>query len=670
MLFGVAVALLYAKSAEGAAGITISLRASDLAYSPLTHLLYATVPSGAQKYANSLAVIDPRTGVIVRSIPIGNAPSKLAISDDARYLYAVYDQTSIKRFDVTTLQADRSFRVPPGLAFGVPDLKVMPGHPDVVAAFLSGIQAIAIFDKGVMRPRMSSDTFGNVIAFSSDTTLWASTTIITPNQVWKYEIDGGGISKVGVGPDFYFSPFDRAIQISSGTIYSSTGNIFDIGQNGYNGIFNTDQRQTSALAIDPLGGRIYFLVPEQFQTSVLAFDLQTLRKVGAVTASGFNDIGADLSTDVMVLCGKVGLAFASREKPTVTILPLSEIKPLTPYVKPAPIPINNSARLITLHTNHVVFDAGRVQIYASIPGTVDNIGNSIMPIDPVLGSVGNPIWVGSEPGSMGLSHDGTWLYTGLDAASTIRRVFLPFQHAENSFRMRVPDVRLNPTGFTSAEDLIGVPLNPDSVLVGHTLVPGSLDFGSDGVIVYDNGVPRPISVPGDFVGGARFLQLAEDGVTAYAIEPSDNSHAFITMRMDSEGVRITSKVFNITGGRHLKCQNGLCFTEGGSIIDANSSSLIGRFDFDFSDFNFAFPTQLVPDVPNGVVYFVGASPFGVQQTVVTAYDINTRKLVSSYAVPGSSGPANDLLFWRGNQLAFNTDTHVVLLPTALLQPTH
>lgn len=665
LLLALAAMLLVPSVAKGAGFVTIPLRARDLAYSSLTGMLYASVPGDAMKYANSLAVIDPRTGSIVTSIPVGTDPSKLAISDDSRYLYVVYDRTSIKRFDLSTQRSDRSFRVTIGSPFDIPDIKVMPGQPDTVAVFLSGIQAIAVIDKGIARPRISNDTFGNVLAFNSDRTLWASTTIVTPNQVWKYTIDSSGISRVGSLPVFYFSPFDRAIQFNNGTIYATTGLVYNLAESGYNGIFNTDNREGSALAIDGNDGRIYFLVLDREEARVQSFDLTTFRQIGAFKASYFGGIGRQFSTNVMTLCGKAGLAFASRETNTVTILSLSAIAPLAPYVRPNPIALNNSPRIIPLPSNHIIYDAGRRVMYADVQGTAGDIGNSVMTLDPFKGSVGESTWVGSEPGKMALSDNGDWLYVGIDAASSLRRVYLPFKHAESRFRLRTYDPVVNPTGFTTAEDIAGLPLSPDSILVGLAAIANNLDVGSDGVRVYDNGVERPLSVPREFSGGARFSQLSEDGVTAYAIEPTENSHAFITMNISQNGVQISSKVFGVAGGRQLKCQSGLCFTEGGLIVDAHASNLIGQFAFDFGNINFASPNQVAPNVANGVVYFVGTNIF-TSQTVVSSYSLNTRALIKSLAVPGATGVATDLIIWGGNQLAFNTPTKIVLLPTALL----
>ena len=69
--------------------IYLSLTAKDLIYDKTRQRLYASVSGGAQ--ANTIAVIDPLTGATGPSIPIGNNPGKLAMSDNGQYLYVALD---------------------------------------------------------------------------------------------------------------------------------------------------------------------------------------------------------------------------------------------------------------------------------------------------------------------------------------------------------------------------------------------------------------------------------------------------------------------------------------------------------------------------------------------------------------------------------------------------
>ncbi len=80
--------LLAAVPAAAEQVIRIPIAANDLAYDPTRGRLYASVGSGAGANANSIAVIDASTGEVLSYIPVGSTPSRLAVSDDGRYLYA------------------------------------------------------------------------------------------------------------------------------------------------------------------------------------------------------------------------------------------------------------------------------------------------------------------------------------------------------------------------------------------------------------------------------------------------------------------------------------------------------------------------------------------------------------------------------------------------------
>src|SRR5689334_2982925 len=81
----------------------------------------------------------------------------------------------------------------------------------------------------------------------------------------------------------------------------------------------------------------------------------------------------------------------------------------------------DSIRQISLATNDLVYNKADQMLYASVPSSVGSGGNSITPINPVTGAIGNSVFIGSEPNKLALSDDGKTLYTSLNGASAIRR---------------------------------------------------------------------------------------------------------------------------------------------------------------------------------------------------------------------------------------------------------
>src|SRR5436309_1452437 len=57
-------------------------------------------------------------------------------------------------------------------------------------------------------------------------------------------------------------------------------------------------------------------------------------------------------------------------------------------------------RQIPLAANDLVYDAVTQRLYASVPGTGGNIGNSIVAIDPASGTLLSSTFIGSEPGKL------------------------------------------------------------------------------------------------------------------------------------------------------------------------------------------------------------------------------------------------------------------------------
>jgi hypothetical protein len=216
-----------------------------------------------------VAAIDPQSGAVVKSVAAGNDPFRVAVSDDGRYLYVAHDKTAIDRYDVTTLQVDQSFQatmVRQGGTLVPRDIRVMPGHQDVVAVSLvcaecTGLKAIAIYDKGVMRPVISADTNGSSIAFTTEDTLWASSGGGSSNELWRYTVDSKGVARVGGLPATSFDDFDRAIQSARAMIYGMVGEVYDPVQASVVGLLNTDQRLTNAFAIDAAANRGYSWSP-------------------------------------------------------------------------------------------------------------------------------------------------------------------------------------------------------------------------------------------------------------------------------------------------------------------------------------------------------------------------------------------------------------------------
>src|ERR1700752_3502392 len=84
--------------------------------------------------------------------------------------------------------------------------------------------------------------------------------------------------------------------------------------------------------------------------------------------------------------------------------------------------VQTFVRVLNLPTNDIVFNQQTQKIHSTVPSSAGANGNSITDVDPVLGTVGQSVFIGSEPNKVALSADGQVLYAGLDGSAAVRRL--------------------------------------------------------------------------------------------------------------------------------------------------------------------------------------------------------------------------------------------------------
>ncbi len=75
--------------------------------------------------------------------------------------------------------------------------------------------------------------------------------------------------------------------------------------------------------------------------------------------------------------------------------------------------------------NSLVYDSSRNVYYASVPGSVVGVGNTIATVNAVTGQVTHSAPIGSEPDALAIAADGSVLYVGLDGSGEVLRLALP-----------------------------------------------------------------------------------------------------------------------------------------------------------------------------------------------------------------------------------------------------
>jgi len=275
--------------------LELYLPTNDLLYHPASGIVWASVPATGGDQANTLTAIDPRTGELVVSVPIGSEPGKLALSDDGTTLYVALNGTgSVRRFDVASRSLGPTFSLGSG-TLGTrfaEDIAVAPGQPRTVAVSMrfQGVSprhaGLAIFDDGVMRGTPTSEHSGpNAIEFSgSATTLYGLYNETDDGGMYTVAVGPGGPTVANVTAGLIRGTSD--IAFAGGLLYGTTAVAVDPVARTVVGTFAVTDVGIygSRLVADPANGRIVFteVGTPSYTTQLHAFDLATGASVRAL----------------------------------------------------------------------------------------------------------------------------------------------------------------------------------------------------------------------------------------------------------------------------------------------------------------------------------------------------------------------------------------------------
>ena len=340
----------------------LNLQALDLAYDPGTQRIYASVPSDAVAYSNSITVIDPVAGTIVASTPIDPIvrpvtsvrfwSGKLARSTGGEYLYAaVSNAVAVRRYNISTRTLGPIFTVGNdqfGRTLSVADLQVIPGSPTSVAvarADDSTPKGVAVYDDGVRRSQTTPELGGanvNVIQpSSSPSLLYGYNNQNTGFDFHRLSINSSGVSVLD-STQGLLSGFAANIVFNGGLVFGSTGRLVDPQTPALIGTFSTEGSfpyagsfLAASVAPDTELGRCYFLAwaGADSHYHLQAHDIATLLPLKAL------DLPPDGgSATAFLRWGTNGLAFAT----TAGKLYLVQCGELMPGGTPADLVVTQS----------------------------------------------------------------------------------------------------------------------------------------------------------------------------------------------------------------------------------------------------------------------------------------------------------------------------------------
>ena len=151
---------------------SLALTNNDVVYDASRDRIYVSVPSSVGWTGNSVAIIDPKTGSILQSIPVRSGPNALGLSKDSKFLYVGLDGSGqVSKLNLATLQVDQVFSLgieSSGTVKYARRIEVFNGSPNSIAVgwgdqVKTSLRGLNIFDGSSKRTqgfrRLSNDVF-------------------------------------------------------------------------------------------------------------------------------------------------------------------------------------------------------------------------------------------------------------------------------------------------------------------------------------------------------------------------------------------------------------------------------------------------------------------------------------------------------------------------------
>lgn len=309
---------------------------------------------------------------------------------------------------------------------------------------------------------------------------------------------------------------------------------------------------------------------------------------------------------------------------------------------------------LPLAANDLVYSNSTHLIYASVPAVAGApLGNSIVPIDPVTGNLGTPIWVGSDPGRMALSSDGNTLYVGLTGAAAVRQVDLTTSTPGIQFSLGGGSGTYNPPNSPTAIAIM--PGSPNTVAVGFS----NATWWNGGITIFDSGVPRSNSSnTGGAITGVNGVAFDPSGTKIYAA-----GQGYAAYPVTSSGVG-TALVTNSSYSSDLRLDNGRVYLTNGVVLDAATGNQLGVFS---TAPNTQASGPVAPD--SGLAKaFILLNSYAYQNQI-NVYDLNSFVALGNIplGITGQSSTIQPrLIRWGQNGLAFTNGAQIFILTSSLV----
>ncbi len=294
-----------------------------------------------------------------------------------------------------------------------------------------------------------------------------------------------------------------------------------------------------------------------------------------------------------------------------------------------------SVLTVPLAAEDLGYDPAGDTVYTTIPAGARNRANTLTPIDPYSGQLGESITIGIRPSAMVISDNGEIIHAVV----------------EDGHAVQVYDVlnkRLGPKFWMSQTEPANVSVNSiqavsgraDAVVLTRRFVHVSPSTAGSGI--YVQGVLLPDNIP---AGGPDILAVNETGDRVYGYQNSLSSYDFWSFEAYDRGMReldyypwgrvLKGNVDNMAvAGNHL-------FVSGGGVVDLRTLQQVATFE---GGENFVVAAH------ENALYSIDNNAHTLH-----VYDLTTLQRKASVDLPGFVPAVRSLIRFGADGLAFRTN---------------
>ncbi|MBN9660669.1 MAG: hypothetical protein J0H49_20935 [Acidobacteria bacterium] len=606
--------------------VSLSARVAEMAWDETRNVFL--VAAGSEVLA-----VDPVAASAETRFSMESTVHHLAVSGDGRYLYAAMnDRGVVRRYRIADGGLD--LEIPLGYTPMGPArasaLAVLPGEPGaVLISFEERRRNMAVFDGTQSRAKTEPLTAESIEVRRPGGTIygWAK------GQIYRFTVDAAGVSATKLRPGLFVGEQSRLPAWNGRLVTSSTGQVMDLGGGALVGAMPVPQGTNLAvpLATDAAGQIVAVAHSSQAGFELVGYSVSTFRPVRSEPLTNDQAQRMGLVNPARVcVWGTDGIAIVNNSASPGTVLSFVRIGEWTPTVSgewPKPVGDSRGGLRLAVAANDLVYDARRNRIWASVPGSVLGLGNSLLSIDPASGEIVDRLDAGSEPDRLALTGDGSRIFVTLSGAMAVAEIDLETRQRVHTLQPPAGEP-MKPQSVVALEGSSG----SAAVSWSHAVVPYGI-----AIAVYDEGVARSESYsnfkPDDLIASLAatphltHIYPGDRPDALFAIDEemhSASGHLVARMGLDEKGISL-DRTLGWAGLQapsyrtSLAYSAGVLWTGGGELFNSDMTRLLGRVAIHQSYATSAVP---VPRPGRDEILFVYSA--GLEnRTAATVFDRST-----------------------------------------------